>query len=93
MITRSQVQVSGFINSDFKIHTEKLNYRALRTFGKSRQRGMNAEICEQKVNHGFPFVQKTITPKEGEGKKGEQFSKFQNTVWISERSTKRAATN
>lgn len=30
---------------------------------------MNAEICEQKVNHGFPFVQKTITPKEGEEKK------------------------
>lgn len=42
----AQVQVSDFINSNFKIHTEKLNYRAPRTFGKSRQRGIKAEICE-----------------------------------------------
>lgn len=45
---------------------------------------MQKFASKKKVNHGFPFAQKTITPKEPwrqggreREKKGEQFSKFQ----------------
>lgn len=61
---------------------------------------MQKFASKKKVNHGFPFAQKTITPKEPwrEGgrereKKENNSASSKNTVWISERSMKRAATN